>query len=479
MVHIPASSVVTVMAKSTKHMSHDGSSDYLLEPLNVPLPGGLIVVPCMVAAGKPLFPVPVVNLSPEDIWLQTRTRLGTVTHVESLKLNETCEVKFQRISADIEEITVNTKSDQVLENSSKEFLSKLHIGGTLEQQAELSDLLMQFPDVFALVDEDLGFTDKVQHEIHVTDDVPVTQPYRRIPPTQYKEVREHISKLLKKGVIQESTSAYASPIVLVRKTDGSLRLCADYRQLNSKTPRDAFPLPRIDESFDALQGATFFSSIDLASGYHQVAVHERDRHKTAFTTPFGILSTAVCLLEVCNGPSTFQRLMQTTMGDLIFQIMLVYLDDILVYAPTFPEHLQRLEIVFKRLKETGLKVKPEKCHFLQKEVIFLGHQVSAQGIATDPGKIEAVKEWKVPKTVKELRSFLGFCSYYRMFIEGFSRIAGPLHDLVNLCITQFGQVKKDFCALWSSECQSAFELLKEKLTCAPVLGYADFSLPFI
>ncbi len=228
-----------------------------------------------------------------------------------------------------------------------------------------------------------------------------------------------------------------------------------------------------------LQGATFFSSIDLASGYHQVAVHERDRHKTAFTTPFGIFEYCRMPFGVCNGPSTFQRLMQTTMGDLIFQIMLVYLDDILVYAPTFPEHLQRLEIVFKRLKETGLKVKPEKCHFLQQEVFFLGHQVSAQGIAMDPGKIEAVKEWKVPKTVKELRSFLGFCSYYRKFIEGFSRIAGPLHDLVNLCITQFGQGKKDFCALWSSECQSAFELLKEKLTSAPVLRYADFSLPFI
>ncbi|KAL0147914.1 hypothetical protein M9458_056791, partial [Cirrhinus mrigala] len=437
MVHIPASSVAMVMAKGTTHMLHDGSFDCLLEPLNVALPGGLIVVPCLVAAGKPLFPVQMVNLSPEDIWLRARTRLGTLTPVESLKLNETCEVKFQRISADIEQITVNTRNDQVLENSSKEFISKLNIGDTLEQQAELSDLLMQFSDVFALEDEDLGFTEKVQHEIHVTDDIPVKQPYRRIPPTQYKEVREHITKLLKKGVIQESTSAYASPIVLVRKTDGSLRLCVDYRQLNSKTQRDAFPLPRIDESFDALQGATFFSSIDLASGYHQAAVHERDRHKTAFTTPFGIFEYCRMLFGVCNGPSTFQRLMRTTMGDLIFQIMLVYLDDILVYTPTFPEHLQRLEIVFKRLKETGLKVKPEKCHFLQQKVIFLGHQVSAQGIATDPGKIEAVKEWK------------------------------------------FSQGKKDFGALWSSECQSAFELPKEKLTSVPVLGYADFNLPFI
>ncbi len=183
---------------------------------------------------------------------------------------------------------------------------------------------------------------------------------------------------------------------------------------------------------------------------------------------------------VCNGPSTFQRLMQSTMGDLIFQILLVYLDDILVYSSTFHEHLQRLDVVFSRLKETGLKVKLEKCHFLQGEVKFLGHQISAQGIGTDPEKVEAVKSWTTPGTVKELRSFLGFCSYYRKFIEGFSKIAGPLHDLVTLCLRRQGMVRKsEFFSMWSAECQTAFELLKEKLTSAPILGYADFSLPFI
>lgn len=142
--------------------------------------------------------------------------------------------------------------------------------------------------MFAVCDEDLGFPDQVEHEIPLVDETPVSQPYRRIPPNQYQEVREHISVLLRKGVIQESSSSYASPVVLVRKSDGSLRLCVDYRQLNLKTRRDAFPLPRIDESLDALSGAKFFSTIDLASGYHQVAVHEKDRHKTAFTTPFGL-----------------------------------------------------------------------------------------------------------------------------------------------------------------------------------------------
>lgn len=154
-------------------------------------------------------------------------------------------------------------------------IDQLQIGGCPAQQAKLKALLEKHIGVFAVEDEDLGHADKVKHEIHLTDDTPVTQPYRRIPRTQYSEVREHICQLLKKGVVQESSSAYAPPIVLVRKTDGSLRLCVDYRKLHSKTRWDAFPLPRINESFDALTGAKFFSTIDLASGYHQVAMHER------------------------------------------------------------------------------------------------------------------------------------------------------------------------------------------------------------
>ncbi len=479
-VHIPAWSVSTLMVKGKKSMLPGGYSNLLLEPGSSPLPGGLIVVPSLVSMVKPFFPVKIVNFSTEDIWLQPRTRLGTLCPVESLSPTDGCEVKFQRISAGVEEITVNKEERQELVNTLPDFLSKIQLAGTAEQQMELKALLLRYVDVFALDDEELGFSDRVQHEISLVDDIPISQPYRRIPPTQYSEVRDHITKLLKKGVIKPSNSAYASPIVLVRKTDGCLRLCVDYRKLNSKTKRDAFPLPRIDESFDALQGAKFFSTIDLASGYHQVAVREQDQPKTAFTTPFGIFEYSHMPFGVCNGPSTFQRLMQSTMGDLIFQILLVYLDDILVYSSTFHEHLQRLDVVFSRLKETGLKVKLEKCHFLQGEVKFLGHQISAQGIGTAPEKVEAVKSWTTPGTVKELRSFLGFCSYYRKFIEGFSKIAGPLHDLVALCLRRQGMVRKsEFFSMWSAECQTAFELLKEKLTSAPILGYADFSLPFI
>lgn len=178
---------------------------------------------------------------------------------------------MKRISADTEEVSIDNRTEVAPDTLS--ILNQLKVGGNPEQREQLASFLAKYCFLFATEDKDLGYTDKVQHEIHLTDDVPVVQPYRRIPPTQYGEVREHISELLKKGVIKESSSAYASPIVLVRKSDGTLRLCVDYRKLNAKTRHDAFPLPRVNETFDALRGAKFFSTIDLASEYHQVAMH--------------------------------------------------------------------------------------------------------------------------------------------------------------------------------------------------------------
>ncbi len=478
-VHVPAASITMVMAKGWL-VSAKGESQWLLEPTHLPLPGGLLVMPTVVSSHHNEGPVQVLNMSNEDVWLHPRTRIGVLLQVELVDNDPGHEVTFHRISANAEEISLGAKSPSSQELWPK-VVSQLDIGGTVEQQAELKALLAEYAHVFALEDEDLGFTNRVQHEIHLVDDVPVTLPYRRIPPNQYREAKEHIAQLLRKGVIQESSSAYASPVVLVRKVDGSIRLCVDYRKLNLKTKRDAFPLPRVDESFDVLRGAQFFSSIDLASGYHQVAVAEKDRHKTAFSTPFGLYEHLRMPMGVCNGPATFQRLMQTTMSDLIFQIMLVYLDDILVFSKTFPEHLERLRTALTRLQETGLKVKIGKCHFLQSTVTFLGHQVSAEGIATDPNKISAVKQWPVPTTLKALRSFLGFSGYYRRFVPGFSKIAGPLHDLVNQCLNEGppAKVNQKMIGGWSPECQASFDVLKEKLTSAPVLGFADFTAPFI
>ncbi|XP_067381076.1 uncharacterized protein [Channa argus] len=327
-VRVPAESISTVMVKG--HFSQIGTDTQLLiEPANAPLPPGVLVIPTLVDNKSRVLPVQVVNFSQEDIWLCPRTRIGIISPVECVENNQTCGVKFHRISADVEQVSVDMKNEQ-FDSKVQSVLEKLDIGGTEEERADLCALLARYTDVFADNDDDLGSTDKVKHEIKLVEDLPVTQPYRRIPPNQYKEVQEHISKLLKKGIIQESESSYASPVVIVQKSDGSIRLCVDYRKLNLKTVKDPFPLPRIDESFDALKGAKYFSTIDLASGYHQVVVDEQDRHKTAFTTLFGLFEYLRMPMAVCNGPATFQRLMQVTMNDLIFEMMLVYLDDILV-----------------------------------------------------------------------------------------------------------------------------------------------------
>lgn len=478
-VRVPASSIATVLVKSC--LAEEGRDVLLVvEPLNTQLPTGLALIPTLVHSKNRLLPVQIVNLSSEDVWLCPRTKLGVVCSVDNIESDKTCEVRFHRISADVEEVSVEANDEQ-LGSKVQSVLEKLDIGGTEDERALLYALLAKYVDIFTDDDDNLGFTDKVKHEIKLVDDTPVTQPYRRIPPNQYKDVQEHISKLLKKGIIQESESSYASPVVVVRKSDGSIRLCVDYRKLNLKTKKDAFPLPRIDESFDALKGARHFSTIDLASGYHQVVMEESDRNKTAFTTPFGLFEYLRMPMGVCNGPATFQRLMQATMSDLIFDIMLVYLDDILVYSTTFESHLERLETVFKRLKHTGLKVKLEKCHFLQTEVKFLGHQISADGIGTDPSKVAAVKDWPIPSTMKALQSFLGLCSYYRRYVEGFSKIAAPLHDVINHCknTSVSDKAKRDITPLWTQDCQKSFEQLKEMLTTAPVLGYADFTSPFV
>ena len=353
---------------------------------------------------------------------------------------------------------------------------------TPEQKGKLENLFQKHASVFTKDENDLGYTETVKHKIPTIDQVPVAQPYRRIPPHQFQEAKHHIRKLLDSGIIQESQSPYAAPIVLVRNKDGSLRLCVDYRHLNAKTARDQFPLPRIEESIDTIGNAKLFSIIDLASGFNQVAMEEEDRHKTAFTTPFGIFEYNRMPMGMTNSPATFQRLMHACLNDYIFKILLVYLDDIIVYSNTFDDHIERLDRVFTRLQEHSLKLKPEKCKFFQHKVTYVGHQISSDGITTDPDKTQAVSEWKPPTTVKELRSFLGFCSYYRRFVKDFARIAGPLHQLVNNCLHELKVEKKlnvSFMKRWNSECQTAFDALKTHLTHAPLLGFADYSKPFI
>ena len=277
-------------------------------------------------------------------------------------------------------------------------------------------------------------------------------------------------------MIRESTSPFASPIVLVRKKDNSLRLCVDYRRLNAKTIRDQFPLPRVEQTFDVLHGSTMFSTMDLTSGYNQIAVADEDREKTAFTTPFGLYEFNRMSFGLTNAPATFQRLMQHCFRDEVFDILLIFLDDIIVYSRTLAEHIERLDKVFTILRNHGLKLKMRKCSFFQSSVKYLGHVVSKNGISTDDEKIKCIVNWKVPETVKEVKSFLGFAGYYRRFIQNFSQIAQPLLEISQM---NAKHPKTMFGDKWTVKCQESFDRLKELLSSTPLLGYADFTLPFI
>ena len=475
-VHLPARSISTVWVNAQS--GHQATNTrYVIEPLRGDAQADYLVAQTIVSGRGP-WAVPVINLRDDDIILSARRPLGTVHEVDQIVTNS--------ISLQEEEQGVVVYCNQVSAREAPVKDVLLDTSGmdcTEEELQQFRELLYEFSDMMIKDDLDMGYTEKVKHSVPVTDDQPVAETYRRIPPTQLEEVKKHIQDLLDKDIIQHSNSPYASPIVLVRKKNGELRMCVDYRKLNAKTRRDAFPLPRIDESLDVLQGATYFTTLDLASGYHQIAMEEKDRHKTAFITPFGLYEYKRMPFGLCTAPSTFQRLMNSGMHDLLFQVLLVYLDDILVYSRTFQEHLERLRKVFTRLRELGLKLNPEKCNFCQKSVKYLGYTVSAGGIATDEDKIKAVKQWPTPYTLKDLRSFLGFASYYRRFVPGFAKIAGPLHALV-------GQVheatkhkrwgkRADLGAGWTTECDGAFQDLKTALTTSPVLGYADYRQPFI
>lgn len=478
---IPAGSLRFVPADCNQRVGAILSSA-LLEPLapgGNRLPADLLIPSAFLPINNGAVSVPVVNVGSQDRWLPAKTTLGDLHLGEPLPSG--CPVQFHIQNQDEEQVVL-IQSVEASATCSPDFShlswETLSPGETFEARA----LLEKYSETFSHDDSDLGCTPLVQHTIPLLDNVPIRQRYRRLPPSQYEQVKAHIQGLLEQKVIQPSCSPYSAPIVVVQKKDGGIRMCVDYRQLNAKTRKDAYPLPRIEESLDALAGAKWFSTLDLASGYNQVPMDEKDKEKTAFCTPFGLFEFNRMPFGLCNAPSTFQRLMERIFGDKRFHSLLLYLDDIVVFSTSFHQHLERLEMVLGRLQQHRLKLKLTKCHFFQSEVKYLGHIISAQGVATDPEKISAVAEWRRPTKVSELRSFLGFASYYRRFVEGFAGLAAPLHSLVGKLQ---GSRKKaspqapgPFQSHWDATCEQAFQQLKAKLTATPVLGFADFTQPF-
>ena len=321
-------------------------------------------------------------------------------------------------------------------------------------------IIKEFPDVFP--DDISGLPPDREVEFTV-DLIPKTEPISippyRMAPAKLRELKAQLEDLLSKGFIRPRISPWGAPVLFVKKKDGSLRLCIDYRQLNRVTIRNQYPLPRIDELFDQLQGSRVYSKIDLRSGYHQLRVQESDVPKTAFRTRYEHYEFLVMPFGFTNAPATFMDLMNRVFQPYLDRFVIIFIDDILVYSGSSEEHSEHLRIVLQTLRERQLYAKLSKCQFWLDRVAFLGHVISAEGVSVDPQKIEAVVNWKPPKNVSEVRSFLGLAGYYRKFVEGFSKIAAPLTKLT----------RKDVKYDWVDACQQSFEELKSRLTSAPVL----------
>jgi hypothetical protein len=293
------------------------------------------------------------------------------------------------------------------------------------------------------------------------------KPYR-YPQLLKDEIKKQCEAMLQQGIIRECSSAYSSPVLLVRKADGSWRFCIDYRERNSKTVKDSFPIPVVDELLDGLRGARFFTKLDLRSGYHQVRMSLGNISKTAFRTHHGKFEFLVMPFGLTNAPSTFQSLMNDVLKSYIRKFVLVFFDDILIFSKTWAEHLQHVKQVFQVLSDNKLFLKRSKCFFGKENVSYLGHIISRDGVAMDPAKIEAVEAWPRPQSLQALRGFLGLTGYYRKFIAGYGEVAAPLTALLK---------KEAF--HWSDAVDTAFMQLKHSLMTAPLLQMSYFSKRFM
>lgn len=470
---VPAGQTI-VLEGSARFDSPAADQWAIIEHPPSPLPGGLCVQSCLVTLPQyPPYKVPVIikNESQQDAFIPPMAIIADLGASPTILSQQVTNL----VSGQPSPLEFNFGSSPI----------------PSEWKDRITTVLNSMAEVFSHSDMDFGCTDRVNHHIKLHDKTPFKHRARPIHPHNLEAVRKHLRDLLDAGVIRESESPYSSPIVVVRKRNGDIRLCIDYRKLNLQTVKDAYPLPNLEESFTVLTGSKWFTVLDLKSGYYQIEMAEEDKPKTAFVTPLGFWEWNRMPQGVTNAPSTFQRLMEKCMGDLHLKQVLVFLDDIIIFSDTLEEHEKRLLRVLTRLKECGLKLSPEKCKFFQTSVRYLGHVVSEKGVATDPEKISSLKSWPVPRNLKELRSFLGFAGYYRRFIRDFATIVKPLNVLTQgygpvrrstkpkKLAERYLDPKQPFGGRWTAGCQVAFDTVILKLTSAPVLGFANPKLPYI
>lgn len=413
-----------------------------------------VVVRCLNATGKPV----TVNAG---------TVLGIYQSVDNDSVSVTSKVTS---ISQMQSGTGNDKEIVVPDHLRSLYDQAVSPGLTHDQQQRLARLLRDYADVFSSGETDVGLTNLVKHSIPLHPGAtPIRQPPRRLGQEKDQEVERQVTQLQQQGLIEPGDGAWSSPVVLVRKKDGKWRLCVDYRRLNAATCRDAYPLPRIDDSLDSLAGSCYFSTLDLLSGYWQVPLDDDAKEKSAFVTRGGLWQWRVLPFGLTSAPACFERLMERVLSGLQWQTLLLYLDDVIVFSHDFDSHLNRLETVLQRFRSANLKLKPSKCELFQKSVSFLGHIVSSEGVSTDPKKVEAIQQWPTPRCVTSLRTFLGMVGYYRRFCPDMATIAKPLFRLTS----------KEVQFIWTAAEQKAFEDLQAKMTSAEILGYPDPQLQYI
>ena len=338
-----------------------------------------------------------------------------------------------------------------------------------DQKRVVKEFLKRHQKIFADDMTQLTVAKGVEHTIDVGTSKPIHLPPYRTSPKEKEIIRDQIKEMLAHGIIRKGTGPWSFPVCLVMKKNGQIRFCIDYRKLNEITVKNAYPLPRIDDILDAMNGCLYFSSLDMFSGYWQLPILESDKVKTGFITSEGLYEWNCLPFGLCNAPSVFQEYMNKVLGGILWIYTLVYLDDISVFSRTFEDHLKHLEEIFRRINKYNLRLNPKKCKFASPEIKFLGHIVKRDGISPDPDKINSIKEFPQLKTIRDIRSFIGLTSYYRKFIRDFSMHSKPLTELL----------KKDNKFVWSTECETAYQFLKNCLMTDPILAHFKPGEPLI
>ena len=359
----------------------------------------------------------------------------------------------------------------------EKLLEKLNLDGLAHWSPEnvvaVRELVLAYHDVLALESNELGCTSAIEHEICIENDEPFKEWFWRIPPPLLEKVRASLRDMLEAGAIRPSQSPWCNAVVLVRKKDGTLHFCVDFRRLNARTKKDSYPLPQIQEALESMVGSAHFSSMDFKSGFWQIKMAPGSQQYMAFTVGnLGFYKFTRMPFGLCNAPATFQRLMQNTLGELNLTYCVIYLDDVIVFGCMEEEHLECLHMVFERFCKFNLKLKPSKCSFFQSEIMYLAHHVLRRGILPSRENVWAVQEFPMPETYTQVHAFCGLTEHYRRFIKGFANIVHPLYDVLGKEV-KMGPVDLPL------EAQEAVVVLKGKVQSAPVLVFPDFEKPFL